>query len=125
MPFGARLPSRLGAVASTSASCVARSHNGSASRTGLPSAPRTGLPPCMRYPSAASLPKMCLRVCPVHGPPFIGRPYNWARRSPGEGIPSRVKRTASVPIVIFPVSSARIRRATCRMISAPTSSSVT
>ena len=125
MPFGARVPSRLGAVAVTSASCVARSHNGSASRTGRPSAPMTGLPPCIRYPSAASLHKMCLRVCPVHGPPFIRRPYNWARRSPGNGIPPRVKRTASVPIVIFPVSSARIRRATSRMISAPTGSSAT
>jgi hypothetical protein len=82
-PFGARVPSRLGAVAVTSASWVARSHNGSAIRTGRPSAPRTGRPPCMRYPSAASLHKMCLRVCPVHGPPFTGRPYSWARRSPG------------------------------------------
>jgi hypothetical protein len=43
----------------------------------------------------------CLRAYPVHGPPFMGRPYNWARRSPGDGIPSRVRRTASVPIVIF------------------------
>ena len=52
MPFGARLPSRLGAVALTSASWVARSHNGSAIRTGRPSAPRTGRPACIRYPSA-------------------------------------------------------------------------
>ena len=126
MPFGARLPSRFGAVAVTSASWAARSHNGSACiRTGRPSAPMTGLPPCMRYPSAASLHKICLSVCPVHGPPFTGRPYNWARRSPGDGIPSRVKRTASVKTVIFPVSSARIRRATSRMISAPTGSSAT
>jgi len=33
----------------------------------------------------------CPVRCPVHGPPLIGRPYNWARRSPGEGIPSRVR----------------------------------
>jgi len=46
-------------------------------------------------------------------------------RMTGDGIPSRVRRTASVPIVIFPVSSARIRRATSRMISAPTGSSAT
>jgi hypothetical protein len=46
------------------------------------------------------------------GARLAGRPYSRARRSPGDGIPSRVSRTASVPIVIFPVSSARIRRAT-------------
>ena len=57
MPFGARLPSRFGAVAFTSALWVARSHNGSAIRTGLPSAPMTDLPPCTRYSSAASLHK--------------------------------------------------------------------
>jgi hypothetical protein len=125
MPFGPRMPSRLGAVLFTSASWVARSHNGFAIRTGRPSAPITALPPCMRYPRAASLHKMCLTVCPVHGPPLFGRPYNWARRSPGDAIPSRVKRHASVATVIFPVRSARIRRATSRIISAPTSSSAT
>ena len=30
---------------------------------------------------------MC--VFAVHGPPFTGRPNNWARRSDGEGIPAR------------------------------------
>src|SRR5580700_11264610 len=35
-----RMPSRLGAVAFTSASWVARSHSGSAIRVGRPSAPR-------------------------------------------------------------------------------------
>ncbi|SEH02134.1 hypothetical protein SAMN05444920_12469 [Nonomuraea solani] len=123
--FGARLPLRFGAVFLTRASWVARSHSGSAIRIGRPSEPMTGLLWWIKYPSAASLHKMCLTAFAVHGPPFIGRPYSWRSRSNGQGIPSRVRRAASVAQVIFPVSSARIRCATSWIISAATGSIAT
>ena len=84
-----------------------------------------GPPAVHEVPECRLAAQNVLERVPGPRPTLYGTAVQLGAPVAGDRIPSRVRRTASVPIVILPVSSARIRRATSRIISAPTGLSAT
>lgn len=115
-PLGARIPGRFGAVLATRASWVARFQR-------FRDTHWAAIVPDHRAPLMHEIAQRGLAAQDVLD--RLVRPRSALDRASiqlgepvtGEGTPSRFSRNASVATVIFPVSSARIRRATSWLTS--------